>query len=61
MNGGIWLKLMDAHLHPSFIALWHKCVPHHYVNKIGVHIHLSIAKCKLVNIELGGRVGVHIH
>ncbi len=47
MSGGILLDLVDAHLHPSPITFWCKCVPHHHVNKIGVHIHLFITKCEI--------------
>ncbi len=47
MNGGIWLELIDTHLHPLPITSWRKCVLHHCANKIGIHIHLSIIKCKI--------------
>jgi len=43
----IWLELVDAHLHPLSIAFWHKCVLHHCVSEIEVHIHLSITKCEI--------------
>jgi hypothetical protein len=47
MNNGILLELVDTHLHPLPIAFWHKCVLHHCASGIGVHIDLSIAKCKI--------------
>jgi hypothetical protein len=47
INGGIWLELVDAHLHPLHVTFWHKCVLHHRVSGIGVSIHLSIAKCEI--------------
>ncbi len=41
----IWLQLVNTHLHPSFIASWCECVPHHHVSGIRIHTHLFIAKC----------------
>lgn len=37
---------MHTHLHPLPFTSWCKYVLCHCVSKIGVHIHLSIAKCK---------------
>jgi hypothetical protein len=41
------MELVDAHLHPLPIAFWHKCVSYYHVSKIGIHVHLSIAKCEI--------------
>jgi hypothetical protein len=40
-----WWDLIGVSGHPSHVAFWHKCVFHHCANRIGIHIHFSIAKC----------------
>jgi hypothetical protein len=42
-----FIRVGGRTLHPSLIAFWCKCVPHHHASGIGVHIHLSIAKCEI--------------
>jgi hypothetical protein len=38
---------VHTHWHPLFVEFWHKCVWHHHVSRVGIHVHLSIAKCKI--------------
>jgi hypothetical protein len=38
---------VHTHLHPLLVEYWRKCVWHHHVSRVGIHIHLSIAKCEI--------------